>query len=102
VATSKPKGGLTKWFGEKWVDIGRKKKSGGHAPCGRKKASTKRKGYPKCVPKAKAAGMTAAQKKSAVKRKRSKAQGVGGKPTNVRTYAKKTSKSNKKNNRKRR
>jgi hypothetical protein len=99
MATSKPKGGLTKWFKEEWVDIGRKKKSGGHAPCGRKKASTKKKGYPKCVPKSKAATMTAAQKRSAVKRKRSKAQGVGGKPTRVRTYAKKKSKSNKKNNR---
>ena len=33
--------------------------------------------------------MTAAQRKSAVKRKRSKAQGVGGKPTNVRTFVKK-------------
>ena len=67
MATSKPKGGLTKWFKEELVDIGRKKKSGGHAPCGRKKASTKRKGYPKCVPKAKAASMTASQKRSAVK-----------------------------------
>jgi hypothetical protein len=102
MATSKPKGGLTKWFKEEWVDIGRKKKGGGHAPCGRKKASTKKKGYPKCVPKSKAATMTAAQKRSAVKRKRSKAQGVGGKPTRVRTYAKKKSKSNTKNNRKRR
>ncbi len=103
MATSKPKGGLTKWFKEEWVDIGRKKKKGGgHAPCGRKKASTKRKGYPKCVPKSKAASMTAAQKRSAVKRKRAKAQGVGGKPTNVRTYAKKKRKTNKKNNSKRR
>jgi hypothetical protein len=33
--------------------------------------------------------MTAAQKRSAVKRKRAKAQGVGGKPTRVRTMAKK-------------
>ena len=33
--------------------------------------------------------MTAAQRRSAVTRKRSKAQGVGGKPTNVRTFAKK-------------
>jgi hypothetical protein len=33
--------------------------------------------------------MTAAQRRSAVARKRSKAQGVGGKPTNVRTFAKK-------------
>ena len=63
MASAKPKGGLTKWFNEEWVDIGRKKKSGGHAPCGRKKASTKKKG-----------------------------QGVGGKPTRVRTMAKKNSK----------
>ena len=33
--------------------------------------------------------MTASQKRSAVKRKRSKAQGVGGKPTNVKTIIKK-------------
>ena len=32
--------------------------------------------------------MTESQKRSAVSRKRSKAQGVGGKPTNVRTFAK--------------
>lgn len=89
---AKPTGGLTKWFNEEWVDIGRKKKGGGYAPCGRKKASTKSKGYPKCVPKAKAARMTAAQKKSAVKRKRAKAQGVGGKPTRVSTYGRKKKK----------
>ena len=33
--------------------------------------------------------MTEAEKRSAVSRKRSKAQGVGGKPTNVATFAKK-------------
>jgi hypothetical protein len=33
--------------------------------------------------------MTAAQRKSAVARKRAKPQGVRGKPTNVRTFAKK-------------
>jgi hypothetical protein len=81
--------GLTKWFDENWVDIGRPKKKGKYQPCGRKKASTSRKGYPKCVPASKAASMTAAQKKSAVKRKRAKAQGVGGKPTNVKTIIKK-------------
>ena len=32
--------------------------------------------------------MTDSQKRSAVARKRSKAQGVGGKPTNVKTFAK--------------
>ena len=26
---SKPRGGLTKWFGENWVDISRPKKGGG-------------------------------------------------------------------------
>ena len=83
---------LKKWFKEEWVDISRKKKGGGHPSCGRKKASTKKKGYPKCVPKAKAAKMTDSQKKSAVRRKRAKAQGVGGKPTNVRTFARKKKK----------
>jgi hypothetical protein len=33
--------------------------------------------------------MTESQRRSAVKRKRSKPQGVGGKPTNVKTFAKK-------------
>ena len=79
------RGGLDKWFKEEWVDLGRKKKGGGHAPCGRKKANTSSRGYPKCVPKAKANKMSAAQKKSAVTRKRAKAQGVGGKPTFVKT-----------------
>ena len=80
---------LTEWFKEDWVDISRKKKGGGHPKCGRKKASKSRKGYPKCVPAAKAAKMTKSQKKSAVRRKRAKPQGVGGKPTNVRTFARK-------------
>ena len=40
------------------------------------------------MPAAKAASMTDSQRRSAVARKRSKAQGVGGKPTNVRTFAK--------------
>ena len=78
-------GGLTKWFGEKWVDISRPKKGGGYAKCGRKKAKKGRKGYPKCVPASKAARMSKSQKRSAVRRKRSKRQGVGGKPTNVKT-----------------
>jgi len=36
--------------------------------------------------------MTKAQKLSAVSRKRAKAQGVGGKPTNVSTFRKKKKK----------
>ena len=81
--------GLAKWFKQDWVDIGSKKKGGGFSKCGRSKlkADRKRK-YPKCVPAAKAARMSESQRKSAVKRKRSKAQGVGGKPTNVKTFAK--------------
>jgi len=85
---AKPKGGLNKWFKEKWVDIGRPKKKGRYQPCGRKSAKTSRRGYPKCVPLARAKTMSKAQKKSAVRRKRAKAQGVGGKPTRVRTYTK--------------
>ena len=44
------------------------------------------------MPASKAASMTASQKRSAVKRKRARAQGVGGKPTNVRTFAKRSRK----------
>ena len=81
------RGGLRKWFGENWVDIGAPKKGGGYKKCGRKSAKGSKRKYPKCVPASKAARMTAAQKRSAVKRKRAKKQGVGGKPTNVRTFA---------------
>ena len=81
--------GLDKWFKQDWVDIGSKKKGGGFAKCGRskQKKDAKRK-YPKCVPRAKANRMTESQIKSAVSRKRSKAQGFGVKPTNVATFKK--------------
>ena len=82
-------GGLKKWFKQKWVNIGAKKKNGKHPPCGRSKAKKSRKGYPKCVPAAKAASMSKGQKRSAVRRKRAKPQGVRGKPTYVRTTARK-------------
>ena len=78
---------LTKWFKEDWVDIGSPKKGGGFKKCGRPKAKKSKRKYPKCVPAAKAARMTKSQRKSAVKRKRAKKQGVGGKPTNVKTFA---------------
>ena len=80
--------GLRSWVQANWVDIANPKKGGGFPKCGRSKGE-KRRNYPKCVPAAKAAGMTDSQKRSAVSRKRSKAQGVGGKPTNVATFAKK-------------
>ena len=81
--------GLKEWFKQDWVDIGAKKKGGGFKKCGRKSASGSKRKYPKCVPAAKAASMTESQRRSAVARKRSKAQGVGGKPTNVPTFTKK-------------
>ena len=77
--------GLRKWFKEKWVDISRPKKGGGFAPCGRKKAKGSK--DPKCVPAAKAARMTPAQRKSAITRKR-RAGNPGGKPTRVSTFTK--------------
>ena len=85
------KNGLDKWFKQKWVDIGSKRKDGSFAKCGRskQKKDAKRK-YPNCVPLEKATRMTDSQRASAVKRKRSKAQGVGGKPTNVKTFVKRT------------
>ena len=84
------KNGLDKWFAQKRVDIGSKKKDGSFSKCGRskQKKDAKRK-YPKCVPLAKARRMTESQRRSAVKRKRAVAQGVGGKPTNVKTFARK-------------
>jgi hypothetical protein len=78
---------LTKWFKEDWVDIGSPKKGGGFNKCGRSKTKGSKRKYPKCVPAAKAVNMTESQKKSAVQRKRAKKQGVGGKPTNVKTFA---------------
>lgn len=92
---AKPKGGLTKWFKEKWVDISRPKKKGRYQPCGRPKARTARGGYPKCVPARVASKMSAAEKRSAVRRKRSKAQGIGGKPTFVKTFTKRGSRKKK-------
>ena len=83
---SKPRGGLTKWFKENWVDLGRPKKGGGVEKCGRTKSGSKK--SPKCVPAAKAARMTPAQIKSAVRRKRA-AGNPGGKPRNVSTFVKK-------------
>ena len=81
------KKGLRAWVGENWVDIANKKSDGSYPKCGRS-GGEKRKNYPKCVPAAKAASMSEGQRRSAVSRKRSKAQGVGGKPTNVKTFAK--------------
>jgi hypothetical protein len=64
--TSKPKGGLTKWFKEEWVDL----KTG--KACGRKSAKGgSKRPYPACRPKKVAQKMTAAEKKSSIQRKTS-------------------------------
>ena len=60
---SKPKGGLTKWFREEWVDV----KTG--KPCGRKSAKKSKRPYPSCRPKAVAAKMTAAEKAESKRKK---------------------------------
>ena len=70
-------GGLSKWFGENWVDISTGKK------CGRKSAKSSKRKYPVCRPKAVADRMTAGQKAAAVRRKRAKTN-VGPKPTSIR------------------
>ena len=78
--------GLRKWVKERWVDIGAPKKDGKYQPCGRSKGSKRK--YPKCVPASKARSMTKSQIRPAVTRKSAKKQGVGGKPTNVKTFVK--------------
>ena len=93
---AKPKGGLTAWFGKgpkgDWVDISAPKKNGRFQACGRSsaKGGSKRK-YPKCVPRATANRMTKAEIRSAVRRKRA-AGNPGGKPTMVKTFAKRKKK----------
>ena len=87
---------LRKWFKDRWVNIGKKKKGGGHPPCG---TSGKKRAYAKCVPASKAARMTKKQKASATRRKRAaqnkagrggkQSAGQGKKPIYVSTKPKK-------------
>ena len=53
---------LRNWFKSKWVNIGKKDKSGKHPPCG---TSGKKKGYAKCVPASKAKSMSKKEKEYA-------------------------------------
>jgi len=76
------RGGLTKWFDEKWVDLSRPKSGGGYEPCGRDEA--KGSDYPKCVPASKAVSMTDAERSSAIRRKRA---AQGGKLRSSPTYS---------------
>ena len=63
VRKSKKGAALKKWFKEEWVDV----KTG--KPCGRKSATNSKRPYPSCRPKAVAAKMTAAEKRSSASRK---------------------------------
>ena len=91
---------LKKWFKDKWVNIGKKDKSGKHPPCG---TSGKKRGYAKCVPASKARSMSKKEKESATRRKRaaqnkagrggtSSTRGGGKKPIRVKTKAENTMK----------
>ena len=87
------RGGLGKWFREKWVDVSRKTKSGKHPKCGASAGKKSRAGgkraYPKCVPASKASSMSKKDKASATRRKRaaykSKKGAPSKKPKNVST-----------------
>jgi len=98
----KTRTGLTKWFGESWVDLSRPihDEDGqlvGYEPCGRK-ASDDPAAYPKCRPLAEALRMSPSEVKDAIKRKRAAeakagrggAHGRGGRgaraPVRVPTY----------------
>jgi hypothetical protein len=90
-----PKGvGLTKWFNQRWVNIGAPKKNGKWQPCGTSGSGGS--GYAKCVPAAKANSMSSSQRKSAVQRKRASGtpkRGTKGQaPKNVSTFKKKRKK----------
>ena len=90
---------LRKWFKQKWVNIGKKDKSGKHPECG---TSGEKRGYAKCVPASKARSMSKKQKASATRRKRAaqnkagrggkQAPGQGKKPVRVSTHTKRSGK----------
>ena len=86
------KNGLKKWFAQKWVDIGSKRKDGSFAKCGRSKQK-------KLMQNVSIQNVSLLQKQDQcqkdkedlpVSKKRAVAQGVGGKPTNVKTFTKRT------------
>jgi len=81
------KKGLRSWVKENWVDIANKKSDGSYPKCGRS-GGEKRKNYPKCVPIAKARGMSKGQRAGAVARKQAVGN-TGPKPSRAATFAKK-------------
>jgi hypothetical protein len=98
----KTRTGLTKWFGEEWVDLSRPTADGGYEPCGRKRtdAPFDAAHYPKCRPLKEALRMTPDQVADAVRRKRraeasAPARGSRARaPKRVATYRKNPAKKN--------
>ena len=90
---------LRNWFKSKWVNIGKKDKSGKHPACG---TSGDKRGYAKCVPASKASSMSKKEKESATRRKRAaqnkagrggkKQHGQGRKRVSVSTHTKRSGK----------
>ena len=58
---------LSRWYAEKWVDLGRPLASGGYAPCGR---SRRQGGYPLCRPAKIAARIPPEKAREWVRKKR--------------------------------
>jgi len=91
----KERTGLTKWFGEHWVDLSRPIREGGevvgYEPCGRKRSDDPAE-YPKCRPAREALRMSKEEVADAVRRKRraeasAPARGSRARsPTRVATY----------------
>jgi len=90
-AGRKERTGLTKWFGENWVDLSRPTADGGYEPCGRKRSDDPA-DYPKCRPEREAMRMSKEEVADAVRRKRraeasAPARGSRARaPTRVATY----------------
>ena len=90
---------LRNWFKQKWVNIGKKDKSGKHPECG---TSGEKRGYGKCVPASKPRRMSKKEKESATRRKRAaqnkagrggkNIKGQGRKPVRVSTHTKRSGK----------
>ena len=64
------KNGLDKWFAQKWVDIGSKKKDGSFAKCGRSKQKKKNVSIQNACPIAKARAMTEGQRRCGCRKRK--------------------------------
>jgi len=84
---------LKRWYKEKWVNVCKKDKNGNYKSCGRKLSSLKPKDYPYCRPLKRVSKNTPktvgelspSEIKRRCSKKKSKKQGVGGKPVYLRS-----------------